>query len=317
MNAFITTACKKYIPDINALLNSLDYVGNTQDVHLWYFQFPEWYVEILKDPGFSYKLILHEVSDEEARSYGGEAEIMLRKRYWYAAEVGKDYDAVCVVDSDICFVRNPIRFFEMAAKTGFIYGVNLEQIKRYDDEHDKARGRFLIDPNFLNDKDICAVPLFVDAKVHGAWMKRSWEIFTDGWPNDNFKSNDMDAINVCLLEAGFHDYVIKMPNCQWLGTNESMLKPYTRACNRDGLLWNENGGEIFSIHGQFYKNNWRENQLANRARCAQGYLGFNEKSNEIAKEAIGNLYGWWQFMCHNHKTQIKQMNYVNPGQPEE
>ncbi len=267
-HAFITTACKKYIPDINALLNSLDFVGNTQDVHLWFYQFPEWYLEILNNPPFSYRLILHEVSEQEAREFGGEAEIMLRKRYWYAAEIGKAYGAVCVIDSDICFARNPIRFLDIAEMTGFILGVNLEQIKRYDDEHDKARGKFLIDPNFLNDKDICACPLFVDAKKHEPWLKRSWDIFTDGYPVDNFKSNDMDAINVCFLEAGYHDYVIKMPNCQWLGTNESMLKPYTRAVNREGVLWNENGGEIFSIHGQFYKKNWRDNQLANRSRCA-------------------------------------------------
>ena len=316
--AYITTACKKYIPDINAQLNSLTYVGNKQDVHLWYYEYPDWYVEKLKNTDLGYKLILHEVSEEEAREYGGEAQIMLRKRYWYAAEIGKEYKAVVVVDADICFVRNPIRFFDIAAKSGVILGVHLEQCKIYDDEHDKAKGKFLIDPKFFNDKDICAVPLFVDAKKHGNWLKRSWDIFTNGYPENNFKSNDMDAINVCLLEAGYHDYVIKMPNVAWLGTNESLLKPYTRACMRDkGLLWNENGGEIFSIHGQFYKKNWRDNQLANRARCAKYYLGCNEKSNGIAEEAMNAMFGYWKKMCYEGRLKIKKMNYVNPGLPEE
>ena len=302
---------------MNAFLNSLDWVGNTQDVHLYWYKFPDWYLEKLRQTKFTFQLIEHEVTEEEVRSYGGEAEIMLRKRYWYAGELGKEYDAVCVVDADTTWVRNPIRFFEIAHKTGFILGITKEQCKVYNDPHDQAKGKFLIDPTFLNDKDICASPLFVDAKVHSSWLKRSWDIFTDGWPVDNFKSNDMDAINICIVEAGLHDYVIKLPNTSWLGTNESLLKPYARACNRGGLLWNENGGEIYSIHGQFYKKNWRANQLANRARCAQYYLGCNEKSNEIAKEAMNTMLAYWRKMCYGHKIDIPKMNYINPGDPEE
>ena len=79
----------------------------------------------------------------------------------------------------------------------------------------------------------------------------------------------------------------------------------------------ENGGEIFSIHGQFYKKNWRDNQLANRARCAKYYLGCNEKSNGIAEEAMNAMFGYWKKMCYEGRLKIKKMNYVNPGQPEE
>lgn len=317
MNAFITTACKKYIPDMNAFLNSLDWVGNTDDVHLWYYQFPEWYLDKLRGASFTFPLALHEVSEKEAREYGGESEIMLRKRYWYAAEVGKDYDAVCVVDADTTWVRNPTNFFRIAAMSDVILGIVKEQCKVYNDPHDRARGEFLIDPTIMNDADICAAPLFVNAKTHEGWLKRSWDIFCDGYPTENFKSNDMDAINICIKEAGFHDLVVKLPNVQFLGTNESLLKPYTRACNRNGLLWNQNGGQIFSIHGQFYKKNWRDNQLANRHRCAMGYLGCSEKSDDMAKEALETMYQWWDMMCHHHKIDIPRKNYINPDLPEE
>lgn len=315
--AIITTACKKYIPDINAQLNSLTHVGNVQDVHLWYFEYPEWYLERLKNTDLGYRLILHEITESEARKYEGEASILLRKRFWYAGEIGKNYSGILVVDADICFVRNPIKFIEMVAKSGMILGTTKEQCMVYNDEHHKVKGKFLVNPTVLNDKDICATPLFIDAKKHERILKRSWEIYSDTFPRDHFKAHDMDALNICILEAGQHDNVIKLPNYSWLGTNESLLKPYTRACLRNGLIWSENGQETYSIHGQFYKKNWRDNQLANRTKCAKYYLGCNEKSNEIAKEAMNVLFSHWKNMCYKGRLKIKEMNYVNPGAPPE
>lgn len=310
--AFIVSACKKYIPEINALLNSLDLVGNTYDVHVWHYGWPQDYLDRLASVNFTYKLILHQISEEEAREYGGEGEILCRKRYWYAAEIGKSYDAICILDADMVFVRNPRQFFIIAATSKMILGVHKEQNKVYDHEHHKVKGQFIYDSTFCNDKDLCNCPLFLDANLYESPLERSWDIFTDGYPNTNFKAPDMDALNLCLLEAGCYDTIIKLSNHSWLGTNESLLKPYTRAVERRGLLFTENGQEIFSFHGQFYKKGWRATQLANRSYCAKHYLGCNEQTDKQAAGAMELLYRWFKRACFDHKISIEKRNYVHP-----
>jgi len=321
--AFIVAACKKYIPELNALLNSLDFVGSKADVHLWYYEFPEDYLKKIVEADWCYTLMAHEITYEQARLYGGESEELCRKRYWYAGEIGKNYDAICILDADMVFVRDPWQFFEIANKTGFILGVHKEQNKRYDDPHHTIlvnnERQFIYDPNFTNDKDVCNAPLFIDAKKYELALKRSWIIFTDGFPETNFKAPDMDAMNLAFLEAGLHDKIIKLPNVQWLGTNEQMLKPYTRVGlhENDGLLWTENGIEVFSFHGQFYKKVWRQVQLHNRHNCAEGYLGCSEKSDNMAQGALDTLYTFFKKMCFEHKIVIEKKNYVHTEIPYE
>ncbi len=313
--AYIVGACDKYVPEFNALVNSLDYVGNKHDVHAWLFQFPEEYLKKLRSAQFSYKLIIHEITYEESREFGGVSEIVCRKRYWYAGDVGKNYDAVCILDADLVFTRDPWQFFEIAAKTGFILGTHKEQNKVYDHDHHKAQGKFLIEKGFWNDKDLCNCPLFIDARKYERPLKRSFEIFAEGFPKTNFRAPDMDAMNICFIEAGLYDKIIKLSNHAWLGTNECQLKPYTRAVDKKGKLFTENGQEIFCFHGQYYKKKWRECQLANRNHCAKNYLKCN--LDDQARGALNLLTSIFNKMCFGHKITIEKKDYVHPELPYE
>lgn len=313
---FIVSACKKYIPELNALFNSLDYVGNEYSVHLWEYQIPKELLSKWSD-AFRYPIIIHEISEPEAREYGGEGEILCRKRYWYAGEVGQNYEAVCVLDADMVFVRDPKLFFELA-ETGVIIGVHKEQNKVYDHDHHTVGGKRIVPASFYNDKELCNCPLFINAQEWGSALKKSWEYFITGYPVSNFKAPDMDAMNIAFIEAGAYDRIVKLSNHAWLGTNESLLKPYTRACgDRDGRIKTENGQEVFSFHGQFYKKKWRETQLDNRHNCAEHYLGFARNSDDFARGAMNCLYEYFKKMCFGHKVVIEKKNYVDPSQPYE
>ena len=306
--AYIVGACSKYTPELNALINSLDYVGNTYDFHLLGIHLEDSFTSQFDKLG--YKIIHHKISEEEIAESHGISEVTCRKRYWYAGEIGKDYDAICVLDADLIFTRNPWQFFDIAAKTGFVLGVHKEQNKVYDREHHKAKGVPLVEPGFWNDKDLCNCPLFIDARKYEVPLKRSWDIFMDGFPDTNFKAPDMDAMNLTFLEAGLYDKIIKLSNHSWLGTNESILKPYTRAILKHGLLFTENGQEIFCFHGQYYKHKWRECQLDNRHRCAEGYLKCNMDSQ--AKGSMELLTSIFNKMCFEHKVIIEPKNYCHP-----
>ena len=301
---YIVGACTKYVPELCALLNSLDYVGNQHDVHVLGIHLPVAFTSQFDK--LNYEVIYHVISEREITESRGVSEITCRKRYWYTADIGKSYGAMCVLDADLVFVRDPTQFFVIAEETGYILGPTKEQNKVYDHEHHQANGKWIIAPGTWNDKDLCNCPLFIDAVVWEKPLRKSWDIFI----NQGFKAPDMDAMNICFLEAGAHDNIVKLPGLQWLGTNEQHLKPYIRVVTRrDGKLWTENGLEIFSFHGQYYKPKWRACQLANRHRCATHYLGCSDNPDNMALGAMNLLTDTFNKML-DYKIQVEKKDYI-------
>ena len=305
--SYVVAADRKYLPELTALLNSLDFIGNKFDVELIDIRLPKGFTAQLSK--LSYKVIDHKISEKEIEESHGISEVACRKRYWYASKWNQDREATCILDADMIFVRNPFQFFEMAAKTGYILGVTKEQNKVYDNEHHKFKGKWLIPKGTWNDKDLCNCPLFLDARIWGKALEDSWRWFFEGFPKDNFKAPDMDAMNIAFLKHNAKDKIVKLPGLQWLGTNEQLLKPYVRvAQRRDNKFWTENGLEIFSYHGQFYHKDWRETQLANRHRCAESYLGCSEHTDSIAKDAMNLLYNHFMKML-DFKIKIEHKDW--------
>jgi len=306
--AFIVGATYSYTPELTALLNSLDYVGNTADVYILGIELQDEFLSQLSK--LSYKVVHHNIPESEWQSDGGRSEIVCRKRYWYAAEFGKDYDAVCVLDADLVFCRNPIQYFEIAAKTGYVLGPCKEQNKVYDDPHHQFKGEWLIPEGYWNDKDLCNCPVFIDARKYELPLKQSWLWFLDGREDGtNMKCPDMDCMNIAFIKYIGKENIITMPGNQWLGTNEQHLKPYIRAITqRDGNIRTESGIEIFSYHGQYYKEKWRKCQLENRHGCANGYLKATECSDSIASSAMNTLYNRFLQML-DYRIVIEHKDY--------
>ena len=311
--AYIVAACSKYTPELCALLNSLDYVGNTFDVHVIWISRDGDRSFLDQFPKLSYNAILHEVSQAEIEESRGISEVTCRKRYWYAAEIGQAYDAVCILDADLIFNRDPWQFFEIAALTGFILGPSKEQNQVYDRDHHMVDDLWSwnVPRGYYNDKDLCNCPVFIDAKKWSGALKLSWDIFL----NRGFKAPDMCAMNLSFLQYGGKYKIVKLPGLQWLGTNEQHLKPYIRVVERHGQLWTENGLEIFSYHGQYYKQKWRECQLANRHQCASTYLKA-ENYQEVQENLDGQAAGAMNLLYENFlkmldwKIQIERKDYV-------
>jgi len=318
-HAFIVSACKKYVPELAALLNSLEMIGNKHDVFVIGFELPTPLTDQFKD--LSYKVVYYPIPEAEAREYGGESEILCRKRYWYSAEWGKDYDSVCILDADMLIIRPLDLFLEIAAKCEIVLGVSLEQKTTYgvDEDshfHQRCLGEHMVKERVWNDKDMCCTPCFINAKAYESQLKLAWTIFTDGYPVNNFKAPDQQALNMILVAQKLTGRVILLPNVQWVGSNEKLLKPYTRfTIQQDGLIWTESGEPVFVVHGQFYKKKWRDCQLSNRHGCAEGYLGYSFNSDNMARGAMEGLYEWFK-KCLNGKIKIDtQKAYVNDGHP--
>ena len=306
---YVVGATYSYTPELCAMLNSLDYVGNTFDVLVLGFEMEDSFIEQFSKLNF--KVIFHKITEEERDQSKGTSEVVCRKRYWYAGEYGKNYEAVCVLDADLVWVRNPVNFFEMAAKTGFIIGPSKEQNKVYDDPHHQFKGEWIIPEGYYNRNDMCNCPVFLDAKIWEEALKKSWEWFITDFPNANMKCPDMDCMNIAFVKYGGEGKTVVLPGVQFLGTNEQMLKPYMRAINDRDLIKTESGFPIYSYHGQYYKKGWRENQLNNRHNCANGYLKATECCDSIAEGSMNLLYTYFLKML-DYKILIERKNYVHP-----
>jgi hypothetical protein len=316
--AFIVGATYGYTPELVALLNSLDYVGNQADVHVLAIEL-ETDLMLQAIQKLTYKVIFHDISEQEWQEGHGRSEIVCRKRYWYAAEIGKDYDAVCVLDADLVFVRNPVHFFEVAEKTGLVVGVSKEQNKVYDDPHHQFNGEWIIPEGYYNRVDLCNCPTFVNPKIWGEAFRKSWEWFVTGFPDTNMKCPDMDCMNIALLKYGSADRTIVLAGVQWLSTNEQAMKPYIRFIEDRGLIKTESGFPVYSFHGQFYIKKWRDCQLENRHNCACGYLKADKHPEVIenldgqARGSMNLMYTYFLKML-DYKIQVPRLNYRHPDQ---
>jgi len=296
-------------------------IGNKHDVFVIGYELPNVFVEQFKD--LSFKVIHYDIPEAEAREYGGESEILCRKRYWYAAEWGKDYDSVCLLDADMLIVRPLDLHLEIAAKCDIILGVSLEQKTTYGTDedghhHQRVRGVHIVTERIWNDKDMCCTPMMINAKTYEWHLKKSWEIFTWEYPEKNFKAPDQQAFNMILVAEKLTNRVILLPNMCWVGSNEKLLKPYTRfSIQNDGLVWTESGEPVFVLHGQFYKARWRQGQLEARHGCAEGYLGYSFKTDQMARSAMEGLYEWFK-KCLNYKITVDgEKAYTPSGHPSE
>lgn len=318
-HAFIVSACSKYIPELTALLNSLDAIGNKHHVYVIGYQLPKEFTDQFDRLG--YYVEHYAIPEAEAREFGGESEILCRKRYWYAAEWGKEYDSVCLLDADMLFVRPVDQYFEIADKCGFILGVTLEQKTVYGTDedghhHQRVMGEHIVQHPVWNDKDMCCTPMFIDAKRYGSQLRKSWEIFTQGYPEKNFRAPDQQALNMILVSERLTDKVMLLPNMCFVASNEKLLKPYTRmTVQTDGKIWTESGEPVFIIHGQYYKARWRQGQLDARHGCAEGYLGYSFNTDQMAAGAMQGLY---EFFLKNLNGTIRvdtDKAYTNNGYP--
>ena len=65
--AFIVSACKKYVPELCAMLNSLDAIGNKHAVHVIGYELPAEFVDQFKNLGFP--VHFYNIPEAEARRF--------------------------------------------------------------------------------------------------------------------------------------------------------------------------------------------------------------------------------------------------------
>lgn len=323
--AFVVGCNARYLPGLNALLNSLDLVGNTHDVYVLAYKLPVSYLKAVQDAGFSFRTIFEQVDQKEV-DWLGEAEVLMRKRYGWPAmhnrvtEAGERYEAVCVLDADMFFCHNVDRYLEIAASSGLVLGCTLEQKRRYGDPNHQfpaESGQYLIPTDFWNARDLCCAPLFVGPKWWDA-LEKSYKMVNDyPYGQGRFRAPDMDALNICLIEAGSYDKTIPLSQHTWTGLHECLMKAHTRAIEMHDRPFTEDGEEINIVHGQYWNKTWRGWQIENQLGMIDREFEGSPSMKSRAKGSFELVLRWYKKNAVEHKVNINDfLRFIETRAPE-
>lgn len=281
--ALIVSADLNYLCGINALLNSLDFSKSMVPVHILTTDIPKDYQKATQC--FNYPVVWHNYITKDPLQF------LLRKRFVLPAEIG--VDAVCILDADMFVLDRLNPYLEIADKTGYILGCGQEQKRKYNEPEHMFKGKYIIDPELINLKDICAAPLFVGKK----WYE-TLSLSAERYLNylEPWTANDMDALNITLVEQGADKWIISLPQQVWTGLHESMLKLHSRAVERHDRLFTDDGQQIMIVHGRYWQPEWIAYQMWNQKKMIdevlQGSLPYNRRSYE----SMQILVQWWNKM---------------------
>jgi hypothetical protein len=302
--SYIVASNAKYLPGLNALINSLDTVGNEQDLIVLSYCLPVSYIRAVRDARLSYHIEFVEVSRAEV-DWLGEAEVLMRKRYAIPSEVA--YGAYCILDADMFFCHNVDQYFMIAERTGLILGCGLEQKRRYGDEHHQypsGSGHYLIDPKFRNSRDLCCAPLFV-GRPWTSVLRQIWDMVNNHAAlGGRLRGSEMDALNIVLLAAGSFERTISLSQQIWTGLHESLMKAHTRAVEIEGEAFTEDGQEINVVHGQYWNMNWRRWQLEAQMAMINREFDGSPRYCLLSNESFELLCRWYRRMSCGHKINI-------------
>lgn len=297
--AFIVAANSRYLPGLNAILNSLEVAKNTHDVVVLPYKITERYIDRVDRSPFGFKVHWLPIEEEEVL-WLGEGEVLMRKRYEMPSILG--YDAVCILDADMMIFRDVSSFFKIAAETEIILGCGLEQKRYYglkNHQYPAGSGRYLFDPEHWNDRDLACAPLFAGPRWYEA-LRKSYRICADHPHEERFKAPDMDALNICLLAAGSYDHTVCLSQRNWTGLHETFMKAHSRIVDMHGKPFTEDGEEIYIAHGQFWNKTWRgwqiENQLAMVDREFDKSESYKSRSRGSWEHLI-RLYQYYAEKC--------------------
>lgn len=291
--SYIVASNTKYLPGLNALINSLDQLDNKIKLHVLGYNLPETYITAVNDAKLGFEVEFEAITQAEV-DWLGEAEVLMRKRYMTPSQ--NDYDAVCILDADMFICQELTRYF-IAANTGLILGCGMEQKRRYNvDNHQypAGSGNYIIPQDYWAKRDLCCSPFFVGRRWYPT-LKRTWDMVNDHAHGEGrFLAPEMDSLNITLIAEGAEEWIIPMNQPCWTGLHETLMKAHTRAIDMHGQIFTEDGQEVNIVHGQFWNRTWRGWQI-------DGQMGMIEREFDNSARYKSISQGSFEFICKKFK----------------
>ena len=314
--AWIVASNTRYLPGLNALLNSLDSVGNRIPVHILGYNLPDEYIQAVNNAGFSFPVLWDPIQQSEV-DWLGEAEVLMRKRY--ATPLYAGYDTVCILDADMFVCQELTRYFKMA-DSGCILGCGMEQKRRYDTENHQypyGSGKYIIPQDYWCKRDLCCSPMFV-SKMWFPTLKKTWDMVNDHpHGGERYRAPEMDAVNSCLVADGAEDWIVPMNQPCWTGLHETLMKAHTRAVDIHGMLFTEDGQEVNVVHGQFWNKTWRGWQVDGQMGMIKREFDDSPRYKQISLASFEHVCNWYKKFACGGKININDFLHLIPSRDEQ
>jgi len=286
--AVIMTACG-LLKGANAFINGLDYYDNEVDFYLAGGDPEKEYIEKAKQVS-GLKVNLNFVHlDELQLNYPSpppkRAGWQWRfYRYKMAEDIGKNYEAVLIVDADMLCMNNIMKYFKLAHDTGFLvlpnnsWGSTVEKVQEIGIDFLKGAAS----PPFHN------MPLFLDANKYKNFLMQVWN-----WGGKE-DWGDMVQVSRTIFRENLIDEVFLLSNLHWVVSSfyHEMIKSVDRGSKHYLMVGEE---RINMIHRRWWMNNV----------CEKFVNDIKEEDNERKGRNNVRLF-WNEYNRFNtkHKIQI-------------
>lgn len=303
-------AGRNYLPDVNSLLNSIQKhrlfarTDGMLDVYLLHYGFdPAWNYVKKAQAKFDFNLIGIELRPEMLPCPDGTKpiEIIKRARYFKLLDIGKQYDAICLLDADMFFV-SPVfpSFFDLASGTRFMIAAN-ERFKwscGVNSYFESDGTSIFTAPTKLRSM-ICNVPIVFDLNRWVETIEYYCRICFSGYQykgGERVGIGDLFAHNIAIQKTGRADDIIMLPMETMAQVHHVWRKPWTHLINDNGYWMTFSGDRVYMIHDtkrlsrpSFVADNMRDyrTEFAGWTDTEKSAVGIEKGLRAVQRE-------WWE-----------------------
>ncbi len=241
--AWVTAGSENYLPGLKAFFNSLKEYSHTDDVILCSFRLPQDFLDSLKLLPYNVRVIEMKGEDQVQETAIGRFEV--------AERIGKEYEAICLVEGDIFITANCNIFFEVAAK-GFVITGSNGMIVNFNKGYQKQYGIDLGKEDWIYPKVHTTVPIFLGRDdLH--WFS---DFFSRRLSARSF--DDVFGLNVLGIKLGIDKRMICLPPYTFTGIHHFGVKPETGWFEKEGFILSGTEEQVYMIHGKWWDKGWRD-----------------------------------------------------------
>ena len=239
--AFVTAASENYILGLKAFFNSLVKYSHRDDIILCSFRLPVDFLDSLKKLPYKVRVVDMK-GDDQVQGTAIE-------RFRVAAELGKEYEAICLLEADIFLTTNCNLFFEMAAKGFIVVGSN-GMIVNFGKEYQKQYNCDLGKDNWIYPKVHTTVPIFL-GRNDLDWFEKFYDKRMQARSFD-----DVFGLNVLGIKLGKDKRILCLPPYVFTGIHHFGVKPETGWMEKEGLILSGTEEQVYMIHGKWWDKGW-------------------------------------------------------------
>jgi len=270
-NLLVVAASENYLPAINALFNSIDYHKIDTDVLLISWRLPKDYLDKIQEV-FNFHIRIIESNHEH------QVEGTAIERFKYAVEIGKEYDAICLMDADMFFMSNVDLYFQVASK-GFIVTAKNGMIINFNEAYQK---QYNVD---LGTSEYPYLKIHTTAPIWLGPNDLDWfDALYQSKRIDSF--DDFLYLNILGIKMGKDKRMISLEPFSTTNIHHFCLKPTTRVLKKTSpegyFVMSGTEGEMTSMHGKL----WIENYYLDLAKSMDRFFIDEELGNRQKKQML-------------------------------